>query len=95
MATPPPSSGGAFRTPGQLVRSRTSRVIAGVCGGFAEHYGWDLNLVRIITAVITFFTVMPLFAYLAAWIIIPDGQYVLPAPPPPPQAASTSESPVT
>ena len=30
----------------RLTRSRTHRVIAGVCGGIAEHYGWSVGLVR-------------------------------------------------
>ncbi len=94
---PPPAGGMAFRTSGQLVRSRASRMIAGVCAGFAEHYGWDLNLVRILTVVVTLFTGVALFAYIAAWIIIPEGQYALPRPfdPPPPSSAPapfTSES---
>lgn len=72
-------------------------MIAGVCAGFAEHYGWDLNLVRVLTVVVTLFTGVTLFAYLAAWIIIPEGQYALPRPfgssaPPPPAAPFTSES---
>ncbi|WP_263384258.1 PspC domain-containing protein [Granulicella arctica] len=91
---PPPPPPGAFR--GQLVRPRSPRVIAGVCSGLAEHYGWDLNVVRLGAVVITLLTGVALFAYIAAWIIIPDGQYALPygvppAPPPPP-GASTSES---
>ena len=34
--------------PGQLTRPRYPRMIAGVCSGFALHYGWDLSLVRVI-----------------------------------------------
>jgi phage shock protein C len=73
--------------PGQLTRPRHPRVIAGVCAGFALHYGWDLSLVRVITALLIVFTGVGLIAYLAAWIIIPDAPYALPdggfAPPPP------------
>lgn len=66
--------------PGQLVRPRHPRVIAGVCAGFAQHYGWDLSLVRVITALMIVFTGVGLFAYLAAWIIIPEAPYTLPEP---------------
>ena len=66
--------------PGQLVRPRYPRMIAGVCAGFAEHYGWDLSLVRVITALTIVFTGVGLFAYLAAWIIIPEAPYSLPEP---------------
>ncbi len=94
-ASPPPPVTGAFGPRGQLVRSRSSRAIAGVCGGFAEHYGWDLTLVRVLTVVITALTIVTVFAYIAAWIIIPDGQYALPmsvAPPPPAPGAAESVS---
>jgi phage shock protein C len=70
--------------PGQLVRLRYPRVIGGVCSGFAQHYGWDLSLVRVITALMIVFTGVGLFAYLAAWIIIPEAPYALPEPTYPP-----------
>jgi phage shock protein C len=66
--------------PGQLTRPRYPRMIAGVCSGFALHYGWDLSLVRVITALAIVFTGVGLFVYLAAWIIIPEAPYALPEP---------------
>jgi phage shock protein C len=54
-------------------------VSAGVCAGFALHYGWDLNLVRIITALVIVLTGVGIIAYLAAWVIIPEAPYSLPA----------------
>ncbi|GIV61854.1 MAG: PspC family transcriptional regulator [Rhodothermaceae bacterium] len=30
-----------------LARSSTNRMIAGVCGGIAEYFGWDPTLVRV------------------------------------------------
>jgi phage shock protein C len=83
--------GTAPRGGGQLFRPRSPRMIAGVCAGFSEHYGWDLNLVRLLTVVVTLLTGVSLIAYLAAWIIIPEGQYALTSsvpPPPPPGAAN-------
>lgn len=65
---------------GQLTRPRQQRMIAGVCAGFALHYGWDLSLVRVICALMIVLTGVGLFAYLAAWIIIPDAPYALPNP---------------
>jgi phage shock protein C len=53
-------------------------MIAGVCSGLALHYGWDLSLVRVICALMIVLTGVGLFAYLAAWIIIPDAPYELP-----------------
>jgi phage shock protein C len=65
----------------RIVRPRSPRVIAGVCSGFALHYGWDVNLTRVLFTVLTIFTFpIGLLLYLAAWIILPDSQYSLPQP---------------
>jgi phage shock protein C len=65
--------------PGQMTRPRHLRVIAGVCASFAQHYGWDLSIVRVL-AVLTLFVSCgtAMILYFAAWIIIPDAPYVLP-----------------
>ena len=78
-SAPPPPASGPYQRTSQLTRSRENRVIAGICAGFALHYGWDLNLVRIITVLVIVLTGVGLFAYLAAWIIIPEAPYALPA----------------
>jgi phage shock protein PspC (stress-responsive transcriptional regulator) len=62
-----------------LTRPRNNRMIAGVCAGFAQHYGWNLNVVRIITALVALFTGIGAIAYLIAWVIIPEEPYALPA----------------
>jgi len=54
-------------------------MIAGVCAGFAQHYGWDLNVVRILTAFLAVFTGVGAVAYLVAWVVIPEAPYELPA----------------
>jgi phage shock protein C len=63
----------------QLTRSRENRMIAGICSGLARYYGWDLNLVRILTLLIILFTGVGAIVYLVAWVIIPESQYALPA----------------
>jgi phage shock protein C len=73
---PPP---GAYPAPGQLTRPRNNRVIAGVCAGLSLHYGWDLTLVRVLTALLALFTGVGAVAYLIAWLIIPEAPYTLPA----------------
>ena len=67
-----------YRPAAQLTRPRTPRMIAGVCSGFALHYGWDINLVRIITALFIILTGVGALAYIAAWVIIPEAPYALP-----------------
>jgi phage shock protein C len=76
-AAPPPP--GVYPNPNQLTRSRNNRMIAGVCAGFALHYGWDVNVVRIVTAVVALFTGIGAVAYLLLWVIIPEAPYALPA----------------
>ena len=78
-APPPPPPGYQPMAP-RLTRSRDNRMIAGVCAGFAQHYGWDLNLVRVVTALVSFFSGgTGVLVYLIAWVIIPEAPYALPA----------------
>ena len=73
-----PFTADAYRPAAPLTRPRSPRMIAGVCSGFALHYGWDLNLVRVITALFIVLTGVGALAYIAAWIIIPEAPYALP-----------------
>lgn len=77
---PPPPPGSSWFTPktARLVRPRSPRAIAGVCAAFALYYGWDLTLVRVITAVVSLFWGAGILAYIICWIAIPEGQYALP-----------------
>ena len=43
------------RNPKRLYRSRKERVIAGVCGGIAQRFGWDPIVVRLLTVAAFFF----------------------------------------
>jgi len=64
------NSGNGTKT---LVRSRKGRMVAGICAGVAEYFGWDVTLVRVIVAVIAVLTGgAGLLAYLAAWAIVPE-----------------------
>ncbi|MEQ8524949.1 PspC domain-containing protein [Gracilimonas sp.] len=59
--------------PAKLRKSRTDKMLAGVCGGFAEYLGWDATLVRIIFAIIlvsSFGTAV--LAYFILAIVMPD-----------------------
>jgi len=63
----------------QLMRSQDDRVIAGVAGGIAAHYGIDPTLVRVIWAVSLFFGGLGAIVYIVLWIVLPAGTPVLPA----------------
>lgn len=58
----------------QLHKSTSNRVLAGVLGGFAERYGIDPTVLRVIYAAVTIITAtVPLvLLYLAAVLIMPD-----------------------
>jgi phage shock protein PspC (stress-responsive transcriptional regulator) len=56
-----------------LVRRRDNRIVAGVCAGLADYLGMDVNLVRVLVAVVSMFTVgTGVLAYLVAWAVIPE-----------------------
>lgn len=54
-------------------RSRTDRMVAGVCGGAAVALGVDANLLRLGLVLLTVFGVgLGAVAYLAAWVLLPE-----------------------
>ncbi len=57
----------------KLYRSKTKKMIAGVCGGLADYFEIDISLVRLIFVAISLITaVIPmLIFYVIAWIILP------------------------
>jgi phage shock protein C len=69
----------------RLLRSRTQRRIAGVCGGMAQHFDVDPVFVRlgfVAAALIPPFAAAAIVGYLAAWLIIPEEGAELSAPVP-------------
>jgi phage shock protein C len=56
----------------RLVRSRTNKMIGGVCGGLGEYFDFDPTLIRLLfAALIVFGAGSPILLYLLMWIIIP------------------------
>ncbi len=60
----------------KLYRSSHDKMIAGICGGFAEMMSIDSTLIRLGVVFVGIVTaVLPLvIVYIIAWIIIPEGQ---------------------
>ncbi|MEX0869050.1 MAG: PspC domain-containing protein [Nitriliruptoraceae bacterium] len=58
--------------PRRLVRSRTDRMLGGVCGGIGAYFGIDPVLVRLVFVILAFAGGGGLLAYIVAWIIIPE-----------------------
>jgi phage shock protein C len=55
----------------RLYRSRHSRMIAGVCGGIAEYFGWDPAVVRLVFLASLLLPGPQAVIYLVAWILVP------------------------
>ena len=56
----------------KLYRSITDRRIAGVCGGLAEYFKIDVNIVRVIALLLLLPGGLPGFIpYVIIWIVVP------------------------
>ncbi len=64
---------GQIPTKRKLARSRTNKMFGGVCGGFAEYYGWAPWLVRFIYVLVTIFSAAfpGILIYLLLWWLMP------------------------
>ena len=59
----------------RLYRSRTNKIIAGVCGGLSDYLSVDATIVRIAFVLLCFMSGFGVFLYLLLWIIVPlEGQ---------------------
>jgi len=56
----------------KLYRSRTDRMIAGVCGGLGEYLNVDPVWFRLFFVILLFATGFGFWAYLILWIIMPE-----------------------
>ncbi|MDH4139743.1 MAG: PspC domain-containing protein [Coriobacteriia bacterium] len=57
----------------KLYRSRTERMIAGVCGGIADYYQLDPTVVRIIAVLLAVVgNAAAVIAYAIMWIVVPE-----------------------
>ncbi len=54
----------------RLTRPRHGRVIAGVCAGIADHFGWRRTTVRLLFVLFGLFGAGEL-AYIVLWILMP------------------------
>ena len=57
----------------QQLRRSNDRMIAGVCGGIAERYGWPSNRVRIIYVLLSILSAAfpGTIVYLVLWFLMP------------------------
>ncbi|MBL7141853.1 PspC domain-containing protein [Patescibacteria group bacterium] len=55
----------------KLYRSRTDRLIAGVCGGLGEYFGTNSIFIRIVFILLVFFNGLGILLYLILVILMP------------------------
>ena len=56
----------------RLYRSRSNKIIAGVCGGLAEYFGIDPIIVRVIAIILLLPGGLPGFLpYVILWLVVP------------------------
>lgn len=62
----------------RLLRSTSNKWIAGVCGGIADYFGWNADMLRLVWVVLTVSTVFcGGIIYLVLWLIMPkDNTYL-------------------
>ena len=57
-----------------FVRSRNDRMIAGVCGGIAQRFGWNSTLLRVIFVIVSLASAAfpGILVYLILWLLMPE-----------------------
>lgn len=57
----------------KLTRSRKDKMLGGVLGGIARHYGFDVTVLRIIYVLVSLFSAAfpGIIVYLILWVLIP------------------------
>jgi phage shock protein C len=63
-----------------LYRSRTDRVIGGVCGGLSQFFNLDVTLIRLLFVLGIFFFQGAVLVYLVMLIIVPEEPIATPPP---------------
>jgi len=58
--------------PKKLYRSRTNRMVAGVCGGLGAYFDIDPTLIRLAVVFFSLWSGGGLLLYLIAWFVIPE-----------------------
>ncbi|MGH4023060.1 MAG: PspC domain-containing protein [Pseudonocardiaceae bacterium] len=58
-----------------LTRPQQDKVIAGVCAGLAERFGWNANVVRLLFLLSCLLPGPQFVIYLVLWVIMPKRDY--------------------
>ena len=56
----------------RLQRSKTERILAGVCGGLGQYFDVDPTIIRVLFVFTSLFIGGGVLAYIVLWIIVPE-----------------------
>ena len=56
----------------RLYRSKSNRILAGVCGGIGEYANVDPVVIRLLWVIVSLIYGVGILAYIIAWLIIPE-----------------------
>lgn len=61
-----------------MLKKSHNKMIAGVCGGLAEWFGWDPTLIRLLYVLISIFSVAfpGIIVYIILWVVMPPADAV-------------------
>jgi len=59
------------KEPIKFYRSSKDRIFAGVCGGIAEHFNWDVNIVRVVMVIGSLVFQGLIAVYIVMWLFVP------------------------
>lgn len=60
----------------KMYRSRTKKMLAGICGGMSDYFNVDVTLIRLLWAAAVIFGFgSGIILYILCWIIIPEETY--------------------
>jgi len=56
-----------------MLKKSRNKMIAGVCGGLANWWGWDPTIVRILYILVSIFSVAfpGILVYIILWVVMP------------------------
>jgi phage shock protein PspC (stress-responsive transcriptional regulator) len=55
-----------------LTRPRNGKVIAGVCAGLAQRFGWNANVVRLLFLLSCLLPGPQFIIYIVLWVLMPQ-----------------------
>lgn len=72
LPQPPENYYEIFNNTGKKLFKSNDKKIAGVCGGFAEYFGVDATIIRLILALLVLFFGYGIVAYIACAVLMPE-----------------------